>query len=77
LVNSLWLRNYPEALRFFQEVRDSTSSTMSVLGLMEDGMFEEKIQFSAALFAEMIWNPHRDAQDVLQQAGNPYYAEIG
>ncbi len=76
-VNSLWLRNYSEALRFFQEIRDSSSSTMSVLGLMEDGMFEERIQLSAALFAEMIWNPHQDPKDVLQQAGNPYYAEIG
>jgi hypothetical protein len=49
---------------------------MRVLGLIEDGMFEQKIQFSAALFAEMIWNPHRDGDELLQQAGNSYYSEI-
>ena len=75
-VNSLWLQNYPEALRFYQEVRGCTSSKMTVLGLIEDGLFEEKIQLSAALFAEMIWNPRRSSKDVLEQATNPYYAEI-
>ena len=74
LVNTLWLQNYPEALRFFAEVRDCTSSKMSVLGLVEDGLFEEKIQLSVALFAEMLWNPHRDAKGVLKGATNPYYS---
>ncbi len=76
LVNNLWLQNYPEALRFFAEVRDCTSSEMSVLGLVEDGMFEEKIPFSVALFAEMLWNPHREAKAVLKEATNPYYVEV-
>ena len=75
-VNNLWLQNYPEALRFYQEVRDCTSSKMTVLALIEDGLFEEKIQLSTTLFAEMIWNPRRSSKDVLEQATNPYYAEI-
>jgi hypothetical protein len=76
-VNRLWLENYPEALRFFSEVRQATSAPMTVLGLIEDGLFEEKIQSSAALFAEMIWNPERDAKDTLEWGLNPYYSEIG
>ena len=75
-VNNLWLQNYPETLRFYQEVRDCTSSKMTVLALIEDGLFEEKIQLSTALYAEMIWNPHRSIKDVLQQATNPYYSQI-
>jgi hypothetical protein len=43
---------------------------------VDDGLFEEKIQSSVVLFAEMVWNPNRDAGDVLQQAVNPYYAQI-
>ena len=75
-VNNLWLQNYLEALRFYQEVRNCTSSKMTVLALIDDGLFEQKIQFSAALFAEMIWNPHRSGKETLEQATNPYYAEI-
>jgi hypothetical protein len=75
-VNNLWLQNYPEALRFYQQVRNCTSSNMTVLALIEDGLFEEKIRLSAALFAEMTWNPRRSGKDVLEQAANPYYVEI-
>ena len=49
---------------------------MTVLALIEDGIFEEKIQLSTALYAEMIWNSRRSIKDVLQQATNPYYSQI-
>jgi hypothetical protein len=75
-VNRLWLVNYPDALRFFRDVRDCSSTEMTVLALIDDGLFEEKIQLSAALFAEMVWNPHRSDNDVVELAMNPYYALV-
>ena len=72
-VDALWLANCPYALRFFQEVRACSRSKMTVLGLIEDGLFEEKIQFSAALLSEMLWNPRRSVEEVLMLAMNPYY----
>jgi hypothetical protein len=75
-VNSLWLENYPEALRFFQAILATSPSRMTVLGLIEDGIFEEKFQVSVALFAEMIWNPRRSAQEILESALNPYYTRV-
>jgi hypothetical protein len=75
-VNRLWLQNYPEAVSFYRQIRNCTSATMTVLALIDDGLFEERIQFSAALFAEMIWNPNRSDEELLQDATNPYYAQI-
>jgi hypothetical protein len=75
-VNSLWLVNYPYALRFLQQVRDFSTAKMTVLALIEDGLFEEKIQPSAALFAEMLWNPSRSTNQLLELAMSPYYARI-
>jgi hypothetical protein len=75
-VNNLWRENYPEALHFFQAILAASPSRMTVLGLIEDGLFEEKIQVSAALFAEMIWNPRRGAKEILESALNPYYARV-
>jgi hypothetical protein len=46
---------------------------MTVVGLIEDGMFEEQIQVSAALLGEMLWNPKRDENEVLDAAMSPYY----
>ena len=72
-VNAKWVENYPAALRFFREIRDTTSAPICVVGLIEDGLFEEGIQPSAALLGEMLWNPGRDDKDMLNAALSPYY----
>jgi hypothetical protein len=72
-VNAKWAANYPVAMRFYREIRETTSAPLTVVGLIDDGMFEEQIQVSAALFGEMLWNPKRDAAEVLEAALNPYY----
>lgn len=72
-VNNLWLNNYPLACRFYREILNCSPAGMTVSGLVEDGMFEEAIQLSVALFAQTIWNPHRDEQEIVQLAMSPYY----
>lgn len=34
--------------------------------LVEDGLLEEAIQPSVALFAETVWNQRREAEDILE-----------
>jgi hypothetical protein len=75
-INNLWLENYPDALRFFAGIRDCTPAGMSVLGLVEDGLLEERIQPSVALFAEILWSPHQTERQVLERAMNPYYTFV-
>ena len=41
-VNSLWLQNYPEALRFYQAILAASPSRMTVLGLIEDGISRKR-----------------------------------
>jgi hypothetical protein len=72
-VNAKWAANYPVALRFYRKIRKATSDPMTVVGLVEDGLFEEQIQLSTALLGEMLWNPDRDDGQVLEAAMNPYY----
>jgi hypothetical protein len=45
---------------------------MTVQGLIEDGLFEERIQPSAALLGEMLWNPTRSPDEYLRSTFNPY-----
>ncbi len=72
-VNGLWRRHYPLAARFYREILDCSPAGMTVTGLVEDGMFEEAIQPSVALFAETLWNPRRAEGEILKLAGSPYY----
>lgn len=71
--NQLWFTLYPYAAQFYRAVLERHPAQMSVAGLVEDGMFEERIQPSVALFAEMIWNPRQSDNELLQRAMSPYY----
>ena len=44
---------------------------MTVVGLIDDGMFEQQIQTSAALLGEMLWNPNRSEKAVLRSRSEP------
>jgi hypothetical protein len=67
-VNALWLENFPLAMEFYRQILDCNPSKTTVTGLIEDGLFEEKIQISAALFAETLWNPQREPKEILSLA---------
>jgi len=71
--NTRWAKEYPHAMRFYQELRKVCTGPMTVVALVEDGMFEEKIQLSVALFGEMLWDPNRDERELLARAMSSYY----
>jgi hypothetical protein len=60
------------AARFYRELLTSSPRGVLATGLVEDGMFEEAIQPSVALFAETLWNPHQTDNDILSRALRPY-----
>ena len=67
-VNKLWLDNYPLAMEYYRKMLDCNLLKMTVTGLIEDGLFEEEIPISAAIFAETLWNPKRNEQEILSLA---------
>lgn len=72
-VNAKWAANFPVAQRFYREMRKASTAPMMVVGLIEDGMFEEQIQPSVSLLGELLWNPNREPREVLEASLNPYY----
>lgn len=72
-LNAKWLRSYPQAARFYRAMLDCRPERLTVTGLIEDGMLEEKIQSSVAIFAQTLWNPRRPDSELLHQASTPYY----
>ena len=39
-------------------------------GLVEDALFEVRQWLTVALFAESLWNPHRDADGLIKHIEN-------
>ena len=74
-VNRLWHQYFPLAARFYREMLACRPARMRVTGLVEDGAFEERIQPGVALFAEMLWNPHRTDNELLEAALNSWYED--
>jgi len=76
-INSAWLRHYPLAARFYREVLAVNPHVLAT-GLVEDGLFDGRIQPSVALLGEMLWNPHQPDGELLARALRPYVtATIG
>ncbi len=73
--NTRWFRHYPLAARFYRELLE-VNPRMTVTGLVEDGLFEERIQPSVALFAETLWNPRQSDTDLLARAMRPYCTRV-
>jgi hypothetical protein len=69
-VNTLWLQHFQKAQSFYQALLKVSDGKLSVLGLVEDGLFEESIQPSVALFAETLWDPYASPEQLLQRALN-------
>ncbi len=54
-VNRLWAELSPLADRFYTEMAALTGGKMLVEALVEDGLLEERIQPSVALYADALW----------------------
>ena len=42
-----------------------TNENAMITALLEDGMFEEKLNFPMALYAEMLWDSNQEIDDIL------------
>jgi len=74
-INAHWLEHYPSAAWFYREML-KTNPALAVYGLVEDGMLEERVQPSVALFAETLWNPRQDDAVLLRRALRPAYQRL-
>jgi hypothetical protein len=69
--NLQWFRHFPLAARFYREIA-AVNPAVIATGLVEDGLFDARIQPSVALLGETLWNPHRSDAELLAAAMRPY-----
>ena len=65
-MNAYWLKNADYAYKMVRLIKQANENSM-ITALVEDGMFEENIQFPVALFGEMMWD-HDSSVDALMTA---------
>ena len=65
LINSQWLKNAKYVKQTLDELRSIKGKNLEIQALVEDGMFEEKIFFAVALYAELLWNANCDVDSII------------
>lgn len=73
---AVWLINGDYALKMFKELIKAKDGNLSINVLIEDGMFEEKIMYQAALFSEMLWSPEANYKDLVRDVTIREYVEF-
>lgn len=62
-VQSYWISN----AKYVKSTVENFNDTTLVAALVEDGVFDEKVWFPVAVYAEILWNPHRSTEDILTE----------
>lgn len=62
-IQAYWIKNAKYAHHLIQHFREDAMITC----LVEDGMFENLINYPMALYAQILWDSNRDIEDILCQ----------
>lgn len=60
-----WINHSPHLQNILQTIAAAPVCDRLVTALVEDGMWESHIHSSAALFAELLWDPEQDLNSIL------------
>lgn len=75
-LQSYWLVNADKALEAVRCMAHIKNGDLCIMPLVEDGMFEESIPFSVALFSEMLWNVDADIRQLIPEVAVREYVEF-
>lgn len=65
VVQAYWLRNAAYAHEMIRLIASEGNADKCITALVEDGGFEARLPYPVAIWAQMLWNPSQDLQDIL------------
>lgn len=65
IIDAQWLKNAEYVKKTLDAIRAVKGENFEIQALVEDGVFEEKIPFAAALFAELLWDDKSSVNDIV------------
>lgn len=75
-VQSGWLSYSEYAARAIKLMAERKKGDLYITGLIEDGMFEESVMMPAAIYSELLWNPDRDINKLINEISQRSYVEF-
>ena len=59
-----WLKNADYYRKMIQLIGENSEDSI-VQALVEDGLFESKIPLPVAIYAQTLWDPNENAEDII------------
>ena len=75
-IQACWFENADKAYEMVQEMYRIKGGELCIFALVEDGMFEETVMYPVALYAEMLWDCHSDAQTLMREVALRNYVDF-
>ena len=75
-IQAAWLANSDKAYAAVKRMRELKGGDLTVLALVEDGMFEENIMFPVALYSEMLWDTEGDLKEITKAVAMRGYVDF-
>jgi hypothetical protein len=63
-IQAYWIRNSDKAYETIKVIHEKTQGRTAISALVDDGLFEDKIWYPAALFAAMTWDVNMNIKDL-------------
>lgn len=71
-----WISNADRAIEMIGQMCRAKEGDLSIFGLVEDGMFEEKIFFPVALYSEMLWDCDENIKEMIKAVSMRNYVSF-
>ena len=75
-LQAYWITYADKAYEMIQLMQQCKKGDLYATALVEDGMFEEKIMYPVALYAEMLWDCSGDLKQMMSQVALRSYVEF-
>lgn len=64
-VQAYWFKNIKYVQDIIKAIDENNPKKVLIEGLVEDGLWEEKMWLPVILFAEILWNPYQPIEDMI------------
>ena len=71
-----WIAYAPKVYEMIQLMNNIKGGDLDITALVEDGMFEKKIYYPVALYAEMLWNTDADIRELMAEVAMRGYVDF-
>jgi len=75
-VQAYWLSNADKALEMIRHMQKDREGKLCITALVEDGMFESRLYFPVALYAQMLWDCEQDLKEMMTQIALSSWVEF-